>query len=604
MRGKKRSSSIQSTIVGSFAFLILLIIIALLLLSYRITIREAEEISISYMNKLLGEVNTGIDSYIEHMKSMGTVVVENQDVRRLLTFYNKHKRSALSLDERGALKQLEQRASSQLNTIANTRRDIVNIVIVSKYGDVVLDSPNKRVNPYSFYHVSDWYLKPMSTKDDIVVTSSHVQDIVSGEYRWVISISKAVLDPDTGEVTGVMLIDLNYRSIEEICARVQLGINGYIYLMDNKANLIYHPEQQSIYFGIRSISDLQQMSPRTHGDPMVLQRGNELFLRNDSQLSGWTAVGVVHPYELTTSRVALARLYVALAVTAILFAVLLADSISRWITHPITRLESTMRRVEAGDMTAHANIDRDDEIGHMSQTFNTMVSHLRSAMHREVAKEEEKRKSEIRALQAQINPHFLYNTLDSIIWLSASNKGEEVMDMTSALAQLFRTSISQGDSLVPVQVEIDNIQSYLTIQKIRYKDKLRYTLSFADDVMQLKIPKLILQPIVENAIYHGIKPHPDGGIIHISVERKQTELIFIVEDDGVGMSDEQLAQVFQPGMSSRGIGIRNVEERIRLWFGDEYGLRYSMPGGGGVRAEIHLPVVEDEFAKGEADEGK
>ena len=209
--------------------------------------------------------------------------------------------------------------------------------------------------------------------------------------------------------------------------------------------------------------------------------------------------------------------------------------------------------------------------------------------------EKEKRHSEIRALQAQINPHFLYNTLDAIIWMAASGKNDEVMEMTSALARLFRTSISSDHRLVPLSREKENILSYLTIQKMRYEDKLTYTLDMPERFDAFLLPKLILQPIVENAIYHGLKPLPDGGMVHIHALERGGCLVLSVEDNGVGMDEEQIRRLFlQKPQDSHGIGVVNVHSRIRLLFGEPYGLFYSSRSGCGTRVEILLPMLTEE----------
>ena len=208
---------------------------------------DIESISINYTVRLLGEINASIDSYIDNMKSMAKVVVENKDVRDVMAFYNRHHDKRLSYIEEKELERLRANAAAHMNIVANTRSDITNIAVISKYRDVVLSDVEKEVNENSEFNVTDWYLKPMSYKDEIVVSPSHVQNLVSGEYKWVISISKSVLDPETGEVTGVMVIDLNYRSIEAICENAQLGKNGYIYLIDRHKNIIYHPQQQLLY---------------------------------------------------------------------------------------------------------------------------------------------------------------------------------------------------------------------------------------------------------------------------------------------------------------------------------------------------------------------
>lgn len=281
--------SVRGTMILSFMLLISIIVLLVSLVSYYYTMNDIESISINYTVRLLGEINASIDSYIDNMKSMAKVVVENKDVRDVMAFYNRHHDKRLSYIEEKELERLRANAAAHMNIVANTRSDITNIAVISKYRDVVLSDVEKEVNENSEFNVTDWYLKPMSYKDEIVVSPSHVQNLVSGEYKWVISISKSVLDPETGEVTGVMVIDLNYRSIEAICENAQLGKNGYIYLIDRHKNIIYHPQQQLLYSGIKSelVEEILKMRDTYLRDDV----NNRIYTRNYSELTGWSAVG-------------------------------------------------------------------------------------------------------------------------------------------------------------------------------------------------------------------------------------------------------------------------------------------------------------------------
>jgi Predicted signal transduction protein with a C-terminal ATPase domain len=588
--------SIQTSMILSFMLLISIVVLFLSLISYYFTIRDIESMSINYTQRLLTEINFSIDSYISNMKNMGKVVVENRDVQNLMDFYCTNSGRELTAAQEEACSELRARVVSHINTVANTRNDITNIAVISKKGDIVLSDPNKRPNPYSEYNITDWYLKPLSYKGDIIVSPSHVQNLVADEYKWVISISKAILNPDTGDVTGVMVIDLNYSYIENICENAQLGKNGYIYLIDRDRNIIFHPQQQLIYSGIKS-EPFDEILRQDAGQTYLGDRGTDkIYIQNDSALTGWRSVGVVNTNELIKDKRGIVNFYVFLAGVAIIFASIIALIISTTMTRPIKMLENTMHKVEEGDFDVQSEIAPDNEIGHLSKTFNVMISKIKLLMAEALSTEKEKRKNEIKALQAQINPHFLYNTLDTIIWLSADGKNEEVVEVTSALAGLFRTSVSEGENLVPLSVEIENIRSYLTIQKMRYQDKLSYRIEIPDRLLAAKTPKLILQPIVENAVYHGIKMSPTGGEIAITACESGGVLTVTVQDSGVGMSAEQMDSLFtedKKDHAGMGIGVINVNNRIKLCFGEEYGLRYSSEQGMGTRADILLPCLEN-----------
>lgn len=575
----------------SFIALIIVAIAFLSLVFYRYNVHDLEQISIDNTKLLLSEVNYNIDSYIDNVKSMGQVIVDNNDVRQLISFYNKHKLSELSEQEQAELKILETRASAHMKIVANTREEITNIALVPKYGEPVLSDTDKKVNPFSEYSVQDWFLKPLAHSETVYVSPSHVQNLIEGEYRWVISISEVITDPQTNEVIGVMLIDLDYSAIEDICNKAQMGKGSYTYIIDNNGNIISHPQQQLVYSGIRSepIEDIVRLP----SGGMYL-KDNKIYIKSHSETTDWSSVGIIDSGELPGNRSDILVFYLLVTVFTILTVIIIAVLISSAVTAPIGMLKEDMDKVRLGDLTVRSKIKSRNEIGDLSDSFNVMISQIQNLMDKTISTEKEKRDSEIKALQSQINPHFLYNTLDTIIWLSASGKNEEVMEVTSALADLFRTSISQGKNFVPIFTEIENIENYLVIQKTRYKDRLNYTIEVDSNATKLFTPKLLLQPIVENALYHGIKLSPNGGEVKIQVLLQNDDLVYIVSDNGVGMDKETVAKILAPNqISSNSIGVLNVHNRIQLLFGERYGLKYSLPKTGGTTVEIRIPAISE-----------
>ncbi|MBS5480516.1 MAG: sensor histidine kinase [Clostridiales bacterium] len=585
--------SVRTSILLSFMAIIILVVFLLSLLSYRHTMQDSRRTAISYTDRLLSEITYSIDAYIGNMKSTADLVGRNSDVRSLLSLYQT--RAETGEADETEIRRLRERVAALMETAASTRSDITNIAVVSRSGEVVLSDRTKQVNPYADFMVTDWYLRPLSYTKDIIVSPSHVQNLVQGEYPWVISISKAITDPLTEAVTGVLVVDLNYSAIAGICENAQIGSGGYIYLIDNRGNLIYHKQQQLIHANLKSEYIHEVLAVREHDEAYLLREDDRsVYLLDYSSLTDWTAVGVVKTEELIDKH-GMIVFFALMAISAVSLAAVMAALISTAITRPIKQLESTMHEVEQGDLSVRADTSLNNEIGHLSRAFNSMVEHTNALMAQRVEDEKEKRHSEIRALQAQINPHFLYNTLDAIIWMAASGKNDEVMEMTSALARLFRTSISSDHRLVPLSMEKENILSYLTIQKMRYEDKLTYTLDVPERFDAFLLPKLILQPIVENAIYHGLKPLPDGGMVHIHALERGGCLVLSVEDNGVGMDEEQIRRLFiQKPQDSHGIGVVNVHSRIRLLFGEPYGLFYSSRSGCGTRVEILLPMLTEE----------
>ena len=237
------------------------------------------------------------------------------------------------------------------------------------------------------------------------------------------------------------------------------------------------------------------------------------------------------------------------------------------------------------------------EISALSDSFEHMAVRIQKLMEKVRQEEITLRKTELKALQAQINPHFLYNTLDAIAWMCEAGRNEDAVEMVNALARLFRISISRGHELIPIEKELQHAQSYLHIQNFRYKNQFQYTFDVDETCLQYYCNKITLQPIIENAIYHGMDRMVDEGMIRIGIHQMDDKIIFTVEDNGVGMTEEQCMEVLQKEPGDRaGIGIKNVNDRIKIYFGEEYGLAIESELDEGTRVTITMPkITEKEY---------
>ncbi|PRX71214.1 histidine kinase/DNA gyrase B/HSP90-like ATPase [Cohnella sp. SGD-V74] len=305
-------------------------------------------------------------------------------------------------------------------------------------------------------------------------------------------------------------------------------------------------------------------------------------------------IGVTYPDELVGNKGEIRTTSILVGVAFLIVALSISVFLSFRLTKPIKRLESLMKKVEKGDFDLRVEVESTDEIGKLSRSFNLMIGKIKDLMGQIVEEQEMKRISELKAMQAQIHPHFLYNTLDSIIWMAEMGKMADVVKMTGALAKLFRSSISKGDELVPIEVELEHIQNYLTIQKIRYKNKFTYDIDVDPDILSCKTLKIVLQPLVENAIYHGLKQQAVIGHISVTGRREEDGIALRVIDDGVGMNEEQLqslAEKWRHAEGGKGVGLQNVNHRIRLYFGEIYGLRIESEPEEGTTVTLRLPEI-------------
>ena len=310
----------------------------------------------------------------------------------------------------------------------------------------------------------------------------------------------------------------------------------------------------------------------------------------------WRVVGVSFVQEIITDNLREIARLLALAAIAIVAATLAVSFLfSRVLSRPIHDLISAMAQFEKNaDNFVYEPVSGVREVQYLSSSFAHMVRKIQQLMATVRAEEVNLRKTELRALQAQINPHFLYNTLDSISWMCERGKNQEAVVMVNALAQLFRISISKGHELIPIRSEVQHAKSYLQIQSVRYKDQFSYRFEVDESCLDYLCNKITLQPIIENAIYHGINGLVDEGEIVIRIESQGDDILATVEDNGVGMEKEQIDAIFRRSDSKSGIGIKNVNDRLKIWFGEAYGITIESVPDEGTRVIVRMPKKQKE----------
>ena len=587
----RRQSSIGRYIVAAFMLLILLVTLGMMLVSISTSSRELQANAMDYTEQLVLRVNADIDLYVEYIKDISDFLVDNTAI---ISYLQAARSGELS-------SRVEDEATGQLAAAISIRSEFSAIALASPSGDVIFGSPDAERNVNSDYMRADWYLDAVANPREVQVSSSRVENLIADRYTWVVSFSKAVTNA-YGEVLGVLLIDLNYNIIDSICAAIELGSRGYIFLLGSDGEILWHPQQDLIYAGLKSenVADIMAAGPGrlSSGAGSAAKQ----YVICPSEDTGWTAVGVVYTEELLQMQGAMIRSYAAIGACALTVALVIAFLLSKSITQPIHALQHTMHQVEQGDLNVRCGVTAGNELGQLSDSFNHMIATTQSLMDETARVAEQKRISEWRALQAQIQPHFLYNTLDSIIWMSHAGRNAEVVEMTSALASLLRRSIGTGSDTNTLAEELDHVKSYLTIQKMRYNEKLQYELDMDPQTADCLLPKLILQPLVENAIYHGIKVKQTGGTVRVESILEEDRLLITVEDDGVGMTEEQIARIFEKKQSdaeSTKIGVYNVNERLQYYFGSEASMRYYSTPGRRTMVMLVLPIVREKEGHGD-----
>jgi two-component system sensor histidine kinase YesM len=450
---------------------------------------------------------------------------------------------------------------------ADIKKDVVSIFLFDTDGKKLIGE-NARI-PAESVSRSRWFNAARGQRDIFHFTAQRGRTVTERRDEEVIAVSKVVKYFQEGiEAEGVMLIELNWKAITDLAGKTNLGDNGHILIIDDSGDLIYASEAEKAAFPVESYA----LSARKFLGGFAAEiMGVEMYIHvNTLSLTRWRIVTVSNIDGIRIAQQQIIRILLIIFLGSVAVAAAVSAFISMRISRPVNQLKQMMEMVEEGDFHSNITVTGQREIVVLSESFNRMVEKLHTLMERLVSEQREKKKTELRALQNQINPHFLYNTLDSIVWLAEHQRTGDVITTVVALARFFRISISKGETFIPVADELSHVESYLTIQKIRYIDKFVYRMEIDKDILQLPIMKLILQPLVENAIYHGMGD--ESGSIIIIGKRRDGMLIFKVTNSGYGITEEKIKEmnnIMREDHSRNGIGIRNVFRRLKLYYGPE-----------------------------------
>lgn len=545
------------------------------------TIQEENQI-------LINQINRSMDSYLQTIMKLSDSL-----------YYGVIKNADLSDGSIG----------SEITLLYDNNKDnIENIALLSKNGQMLESVPAARLKSNVDVIDENWFKNALLKTENLHFSTPHVQTIFDGsesQYRWVISMSRAV-EITNGPYTdqGVLLIDIRYNSLERLFDGVNLGNGGYAYLISSDGEIIYHPKAQLIDSGIVKENNQESAGLKDGNYEEVFDGEKRIVSVKTVGYTGWKIVGVTPLDGMSLNNIK-TKLLMVFIIAFVLFILSIINSyISTRITDPIKELEKAVNEIEQGNLEVEVRSAGSYEIQHLGTSIQSMARRIRKLMNDIVAEHESKRRSEFDTLQSQINPHFLYNTLDIIVWMIENEKQSEAVKVVTALARFFRISLSKGKSIIPVKDELEHVRNYLMIQHMRYKNKFTYDIEADEDVLELASLKLMLQPLVENAIYHGMEFMDGDGEILVRAWRREDDLYMSVSDNGLGMTQEQVEHLFQAAdhtSSGRGsgIGVKNVNERIKLYFGTGYGLEILSEPDEGTTVTAHLPAIPYQEVKKE-----
>jgi len=522
--------------------------------------------SVNQNNKqIVGDVGKSIDSYIAEMEAISDTIT------KLLAT-----EPVENLNER---------------TVVFLRNDIETIAVFDETENAVFCTDSRKLRSDVDLTRQSWFTGVIAQGSDYLLSVPHVQRLFRGDYPWVITLTRGVTWKQNGIThNGVVMVDMNFNRIRDLCTR-NLENNGYLYIVGTNGSIIYHPMQQMIYAGILP-TEFKLTSRLKDGNSEIPNGGEKLAVAVKTLSdASWRVISVSTLKGLDTYGSGV-KSYIITAILFLSLALLGASIIvSRGIVHPLHQLVVLMGRV-SGDGEDICSPEKGVfEVRRLSLSFNKMVRRIRQLMNQVKQEQEQLRRSELKALYSQINPHFLYNTLDSVVWLAQSGDEKNVIHMVMALAKFFRMSLSGGRESITVEEELLQVENYLIIQQMRFDNAFTYEISCEEEIKKAITPKIVLQPLVENAIVHGLGTLGDSGLITVTAKKQNDLLIFEVHDNGCGIPLKKLEHILETDPHSpNGFGLKNVHERIRLGCGPEYGLELESKPDEETTVRVRLPL--------------
>lgn len=443
-------------------------------------------------------------------------------------------------------------------------------------------SPNQPID-YDYKVANEqWFKKFMHTKDRTITLTTRIDEQLKNNILAV-SHARKIYDVTTGRLLGVIVVSIDIKFIEIVNSNLQEALRSRFMIVDAEDKIVYNVDDRLIGTLFR--------------DNVRPDEVKNIVVTNPLSQQKWTTYLYMPMDELTGEGKILGRNLFTLAIVMSLFAIIISTFLSNVITRPIKKLMNNIKLVEKGQFEKVESDRSRDEFGHLSNRFIKMSHELKQLIERVQKEESEKAAAEIRALHSQINPHFLYNTLGSVKWIASMQKADKIVDMTEALISMLRYASRFDGTLVTIREELDNVVNYITIQNVRYYNAIQTRYDIDATLLDYRIPKMILQPIIENAIFHGFAELEEEGTITIRIQSKGSDIAIEICDNGIGMDGETIRAIVGSWASSdggtKGIGLHNVQRRIQLHFGPSYGIRVESRMNEGTTFTILVPSIKD-----------
>lgn len=574
---------IRDKMINSYIFIALIPFCFVGVLGILISTREAQRSVNQHTAQLVGQIQQTTDIYISSIEKTANMLIQITESMPL---------NEIPSDQDRRWYAYESALQNRFEVVADTHDEIAGIFFATEH-DMYVGTKMSRISRDLFTE-EVWYQKAAAHPGEMQIISNVTgRNIVTdADYSIddVFSLMKTVEDPRTGERMGVLLFDVKHEIISSAIQDANIGEQGFVFVLDEQNHIVYAPTNKIVY-RIRPEWLQDGSEPIT-----AVIDGEKYQIRcQKSDYTGWKVVSVSSYREIMSSVNTMLVMFAGVLVVTLLIVFIVAMKISESITKPIVKLRNLMKETEKGNLSVRFEGNYQDEVSELGHRFNQMLKRIQELMDEVYREQEHKRKAQLKVVQEQFKPHFLYNTLDTIGWMAREHSAYDIVHLVDALTNVFRISLSKGKDYITIDEEMKYISNYLYIQKIRYGPKVQYEISVEEECRTVMLPKLILQPLVENSIYHGVKMKSGDGHLKISASLADGWVNLEVWDDGKGMEVEQAKELSrllnEPDAAgkNRSFGLFYIKERLRIRYGEQFQVLVESKEGLGTRIMIRIP---------------
>lgn len=582
---------IQTKLLVCFVSVFVISILSVITILYLNWVSSLRSEVVSYSSLYIKQLSENINTYINEIDRLTSMTIADNRVQSILT------QSIDSPDRTDTVNDCKYIESFLFN-MYTLKPDINNIWLIGENGTLFTEGIKRysqfNINPYDY----DWYKQAAANQDKILIVANLYDNNASNAAveGKSISVVRPIRNTENNRFIGCIRIDVRYNKIEDIIEKVSKSSSMSIIVIDGSQKNLFDPEDI-----LKQVSDskmqelLQSISGKKNGSLQInITPGMQTIIYEHSDYTNWKTVGIISNSQLFAKIGEIRNLSILVTLITIFIISIICLIISLEITNPLKRLSASMKEVEGGEFNVKVQNLHKDEIGDIGRSFNSMVFKINELINKEYYLQIKKKEAELKALQAQINPHFLYNTLESLRMKAVVNNDKDVADMAKILSKFFRLSIIREKDLVMVREELEHVRYYMEIQNLRYNNRFIFIEDFDDELLQAQMLKLTLQPIIENAIFHGLEPKAGQSSIILRGRKINDEMKIEIIDNGVGIDSEHLNELTSALESSSesdklGLGLANVHKRIKVHFGEKYGLKIVSELGKGTRIIICMP---------------